>query len=346
MFRNRRFFARGMLGLALAVVGLQAHAQPLTRVKLMIDWRFEGPSALFLLTKAKGYFEKEGLDVTVDPGTGGGVTVQRVVSGVYDIGVADMGSIIEFLANNANNPAARLQATFLLYERAPLTVFTMKKDGVTKPGDLAGKTLGAPVFDPGRRMFPIFAKVNGIDPASVKWTTMDPAMRETLLQRGDVQGITGFYFTSLLGLNARGVPDEQIATLKYADYGLQLYGNSVFATRKYLEENPKVMSGFLRALSRGIRDVVADPAQAVEHVKAREPLTDLNLERRRLVLAIESSIATPAVRANGFGAADPAVVSRMVQQVVDAYGLQSSPDAGTLFNSSFLPPLAERRLPD
>ena len=55
---------------------------------------------------------EEGLDVDIDPGSGGGTTVTRVASGAYDIGFADMGSIIEYSANLAN-PAARVQATYL-----------------------------------------------------------------------------------------------------------------------------------------------------------------------------------------------------------------------------------------
>jgi hypothetical protein len=62
------------------------------------------------------------------------------------------------------------------------------------PADLNGKKLGAPVFDAGRRAFPIFAKANNV--TGVQWTAMDPPLRETMLVRGDVDAITGFTFTS------------------------------------------------------------------------------------------------------------------------------------------------------
>ncbi|GAA4343350.1 ABC transporter substrate-binding protein [Pigmentiphaga soli] len=329
---------------ALALLCAQAQAQPLTKVRFMLDWRFEGPAALFLLPKAKGYFEQEGLDVSIDAGAGGGTTITRVASGSYDIGFADMGSIIEFMANNVNNPAAQMQATYVVYDSAPMAVFTLKKDGIAKPADLAGKTLGAPVFDPGRRLFPVFAKANGIDPASVKWTSMDPSLRETLLQRGQVQGITGFYFTSLMALTSRGVGEDQLNIMKYADNGVKMYGNSIFATKKYIDQNPKVMAAFIRAFTRGAREVLADPDASIAYVKAREPMTDVALEKRRLRLAIDSAVATPAARANGIGAADPAVIRRMVTQIVDAYGLKATPDSDALFSGAFMPPQPERMI--
>jgi NitT/TauT family transport system substrate-binding protein len=44
-------------------------------IKFQLDWRFEGPAALFLLPVAKGYFKDAKLDVTVDAGTGSGGAV-------------------------------------------------------------------------------------------------------------------------------------------------------------------------------------------------------------------------------------------------------------------------------
>ena len=59
------------------------------------------------------------------------------------------------------------------------------------------------VFDAGRKAWPIFDKANGV--GKVEWVGMDPSLRETMLAKGDIDAITGFYFTSLLNLEARGV---------------------------------------------------------------------------------------------------------------------------------------------
>ena len=84
------------------------------------------------------------------------------------------------------------------------------------------------MFDAGRKAFPIFQKANGV--SNVAWTSMDPPLRETMLARGDVDAITGFTFTSLLNLEARGVKTEDVVILPYADYGVKLYGNVVIAS--------------------------------------------------------------------------------------------------------------------
>jgi len=338
-----------VLGLSLAsslMPGNQAMAQTAapTKIRFVLDWRFEGPSGLFLLPKAKKYFEAEGLDVTIDSGTGSGAAVTRVASGAYEMGFADISAMIEFLSNNQANPQARMQAVFMLYDYTPAAVMALKKSGITKPADLVGKKLGAPVFDAGRRAFPIFARANGIDVAKVNWTSMDPPLRETMLARGEVDAITGFTFTSQLNLNARGVKDEDMVILKYPEHGTKLYGNVVIASQKFINENPKAVAGFLRALTKGIRDVVADPAGSIRYVKERDQLINEALEIRRMKMCIEDSIATPDFRSNGIGAINKLRFEDTVTQVVSAFGLKTTPNVDNLFNSSFLPSRSERQV--
>ncbi len=245
--RIRRYAHAVACAVALAFTA-QASAQD-TKIAFQLDWRFEGPSALFLLAKAKGYFAQEKLDVTIDAGNGSGNAVNRVASGTYPMGFADLAALIEFIGNNPTAPAKPV-AVMMVYDATPAAVFSLKKAGIRKPADLAGKKLGAPVFDAGRRAFPIFAKANGIDPAKVAWTSMDPPLRETMLARGDVDAITGFYFTSLLNLNARGVKDEEIDVLMYPQYGVAIYGNAIIASEQFVREKPEAVRGFLRAFTQ------------------------------------------------------------------------------------------------
>src|SRR5438046_2758024 len=63
-----------------------AAAQKMTPVRFALDWRFEGPAAPYLVAIDKGYYKAEGLDVTIDPGTGSVEGINRVASGAYDAG--------------------------------------------------------------------------------------------------------------------------------------------------------------------------------------------------------------------------------------------------------------------
>jgi len=342
VFRARRA-ARALLLSLVAIVVAPATLAQETKIQFQLDWRFEGPAALFLLAKAKGYFAQEKLDVTIDAGNGSGNAVNRVASGTYHLGFADVAALIEFIGNNPTAPNKPV-AVMMVYDATPAAVFSLKKANIRKPADLVGKKLGAPVFDAGRRAFPIFAKANGIDPAKVAWTAMDPPLRETMLARGDVDAITGFYFTSLLNLNARGVKDEEIDVMMYPSHGVALYGNAIIASEQFVKERPEAIRAFLRAFTKAARDVLADPDGSIKYVKDRDALIDEVLEKRRLRLAIESVIATSAAKTDGIGGVTPGRLNEMITQVSSAFELKNPVRPEQVFNATFLPPKPERMI--
>jgi NitT/TauT family transport system substrate-binding protein len=332
-------FKKIAAALAFGLLATGASAQE-TKVKFQLDWRFEGPSALFLHGLSKGYFKNEKLDVTLDAGNGSGGTVTRVASGTYDIGFADMAALMEFHANNAdarNKPVA----VMMVYNNTPAAVLALKKSGIKTPADLKGKKLGAPVFDAGRRSFPIFAKANGLDAASFKWESMDPPLRETMLARGDLDAITGFSFTSFLNLNARGVKDEDIVVLPYASNGVRLYGNAIIVSQDFLAKNPEAVKAFVRAFTKSVKDVVNSPEEGIKSVKARDGIIDEKLELRRLKLAIDSVLKTEDARIEGFGQINKGRLSLMASQVSDAFNTKSRVDANAVWRDGFLPSAAD-----
>lgn len=329
--------------LILVVTGSSFSLAQETRVRFTLDWAVQGPQAPFLVALERGYFRDEGLNVTIDRGFGSADAVTKVASAAYDMGFADINSMIEF---NASNPEQALVAVAMIYNNPPLSILTLRDRDISAPEALAGRTLGAPAGDASRRLFPIFAAATGLDPDSVTWVTMDPPLREPMLIRGDVDAISGFFFTSLLNLTAAGVAADEVVTFLYSDYGVDLYGNAVIAPPALLEENPEAVRGFLRALTRGWQDTLSNPEGAIAVIQERDPLTDAPVERERLMLAIDATMLTPEVMEQGFGAVDMARLTRAIEQVVAAFELTTTPSAESIFNGDFLPPLEERMPPN
>lgn len=332
---------RALLGAVLIVAALPATAQD-TKIKFTLDWRFEGPSALFLAAASKGYFKQEKLDVTIDSGVGSGAAVTRVATGAYEMGFADISALIEFIGNNPG-AQSKPQAIYMVYESTPAAVLALKKSGIKTPFDLNGKTLGAPAFDAGRKAFPVLARANKIDLSKVTWKSMDPPLRETMLQRGDVDAITGFTFTSYLGLTARGIKEEDIVMFKFNDYGAELYGNAVIVSPKFAAENPEAVKGFLRAINRAIKEVVANPDAHIGLVKQRDPLVTEATELKRLKMMIEF-VDTPVARKDGIGGINKLRFDNTIDRVVSAFGIKNQVSPDGIFNSSYLPAAGQRRL--
>jgi NitT/TauT family transport system substrate-binding protein len=316
-----------------------APATRTTHLRFTLDWAVQGPQAPFLVALDKGYFADENLSVVIDRGYGSADAVSKIAGGAYNLGYADINSMIEF---NVVNPNEALVAIAMILDHPPFSIITLRGSGIETVQDLEGRDLGAPAGDAPRRLFPVFARTVGINADSVNWTSMDPPLRETMLIQGEVEAITGFYFTSALNLIAAGIPEEDIHAFLYADHGMDLYGNAVVAPPSLLQENPEAVRGFLRALTRAWHDVIANPAEAIEILQRRDPLINVDVERSRLEMAIEMNMLTPDVMANGFGNVTQERLVRAIEIVAEAFDLPTTPEPSSVFNGDFLPPQAER----
>lgn len=325
---------------AVLVAVLAAVGVGQTTLKFTLDWAFQGPQAPFLVALSKGYFAAEGLNVIIDRGYGSAGAVSQIAGGAYDMGYADINSMIEF---NVANPASALIAIAMVLDYAPFSIVTLKGKGITTPKDLEGKRIGAPAGDASRRLFPLFARAAGIDLGKIgEWTTMEPALRERLLIQGQVDAISAHFFTAVLNLKAAGVAEDQIQVFLYADYGLDLYGNAVMCSPKLLAEKPEAVRGFLRALTRGWHDTIANPDEAIRILQGRDPLIDPVVEKARLMLAIERCMLTPDVKERGFGDVKLVRLAGAISLVAQAFNLPTVPTPDQVFTAAFLPPLEER----
>ena len=149
---------------------------------------------------------------------------------------------------------------------------------------------------------------------------MDPPLRETMLVRGDIDAITGFTFTSLLNLEARGVKADDVVVLPYPDYGVKLYGNVIIASPKLMKENPAAVKAFLHGLHQG-REGSASPTRPRPSRRegARRHHQQRSWRRAACKLAIDTVINSPDARAEGFGQVNPGRLSLMASQVSDAF---------------------------
>ena len=162
-------------GLFAGLLLTSAAAAADTSIKFSLDFKFEGPSAPFLVPLDKGYYKAEGLDVTVDTASGSLEPINRVASGTYDMGFGDINSLIKF---RDANPGTPLKAVFMVYNRPPFSVVGRKSRGITKPKDLEGKKLGAPAPDGAYAQWPIFVQANGIDASKVTIENVGFPVRE------------------------------------------------------------------------------------------------------------------------------------------------------------------------
>jgi NitT/TauT family transport system substrate-binding protein len=329
-----------MAGLAALAFGAGVSVAQ-TPIKFSLDWKFEGPSAPFLLAVDNGYFKAEGLDVTIDPAAGSLEPITRVASGAYDMGFGDINALIR---QHDQNGGAAAKAVFMVYNKPPFAIIGRKSRGVASPKDLEGRKLGAPAADGAYAQWPVFVQAAGIDATQVTIVNVGVPIREPMLASGEVDAITGYAFSSYVSLKDRGVPADDITVLMMADYGVALYGNAIVVNSKFAAEKPEAVKAFLRAFLAGLKDAIRNPQAAIDAVIKRNSMAKKEVELERLQGAIKGNIITPEVRENGLGAVDLARLEEAIDQIALARKLKTRPKPADVFDSAFLPPAADRGL--
>src|SRR5215831_16146846 len=311
-----------------------------TSIKFSLDGRLEGLAATFLLPQGRGYFKSEGLDVTVDEATTALEPITRVASGAYDMALADINTLIRY---RDQHPSSPLKAAFMVYNKPPFAIVARRSRGITDPKQLEGKKLGTPpvgiTFE-----WPLFAKLNNVDVAKVTIETIGFPVRAPMLAAGQIDAALGYSFRLYVDVKDRGVPADDIVLMPMADYGLKLYGNAIILNPKFAAEKPEAAGAFLRAFLQGLKDIVRRPAEAVESIVRRDDTVKREVELERLRMAIRDNIVTPEVKANGYGTVDFSRLAESIDQIGLVFQFKAKPKAEDIFETSFLPPAAERRV--
>ena len=311
-----------------------------TSIKFANDWKWEGPAAPLLLAWDTGLYKAEGLDVQMDTGKGSLDAIPRVASGTYQMGNADINSLIKF---RDKNPDLSVMAVFMIYNAPPFAIIGRKSLGVHAPKDLEGKILGAPAPDGAYAQWKAFVKANDIDASQVTIENVGFPVREPMLAQGNVDAITGYAFSSFINLKANAVPEDDITVLLMRDYGLDLYGNVIIVNPEFAKSNPDAVKAFIRATVKGFQAAISDPSSAVKHVVNHNDVAREEVELERLQMAIDQNIVTDEVLQNGIGGVDMDRLERSIDQIALTYDFSSSrPNAAGIFDGSFLPAAEDR----
>src|SRR3954454_11568056 len=320
----------------LAFAGAIALAAPLatpagaqTKLKLVLNWKYQGPQGWFFIAEDKGYFKEEGLEVTIDQGDGSATPIPKVASGTYDIGFGDINALIEFAARK---PEEAPIAGYVMYNRPPFTIAVKADSPIKTAKDLEGKTLGGAANDGALKLFPAFAKLAKLDQSKIAITNFQPNLREQMLMRGQADGVFGYVNTIRFSAKLSGIdPDKELRWINYGDYGMDLYSNAIIFSKKFVKENPNAVKGFLRALNKAVLDTLKDPKTSVEAVIKREPLMKMDIELERFDATVREEMNHPELATLGLGDIEDARMKKAIDILVDANKLPRTPAVSEVF---------------
>jgi len=251
-------------GLAIAL-SLPAAAQD--RMQLQLNWFHLADHSPIYLAMKKGYYKEENIDLTVLRGSGSADSAKKIDLGQADVGISDAPTVLTAISKGAN-----LKMVAVVYDKAGNNLFFRRSANIKTPKDLVGKKIAVPPADSHRVLWPAFAAINGIDPASVTLVNIKPEGKQAIVAANEVDGSFDLYTSYAIWEKVLG--KGEVGHLLWADYGLPIYGHTYFVNNDLLQKNPKLVERFLRATHKGWRDAKANPKASIDAMVEMVPGLD------------------------------------------------------------------------
>jgi len=304
-----------------------------TPVKLTLPWLPLGTFSYTFVAKRLGFWEKRGLDVTIDSGFGSGKVCVPVDQGQYDFGILDLAVMM-----NCAGRGLDLVAIAGLWPRSPIGIFSLQQSNITKPKDLEGQTVAFDVGSGDFQLWPAFIKATGIDDSKVNKVTMDAASLMKALVEKQVKAEGNFFGSIAPSLWSQGF---EINSILYEDYGIKMLSNVVACKRSTIEKRPELCEAFVQGIMEGLRYVYLNPEESLKiHLESVKEFQGANAANRK-VIELGQAVSTalgmaPAVKQNGLGYMAPELVDQTAKTVADYMGIKRLPAVETLFTNKFV----------
>jgi NitT/TauT family transport system substrate-binding protein/putative hydroxymethylpyrimidine transport system substrate-binding protein len=273
--------AATLLALAAGGCGNDASSRNVQPVTLALDFTPNAVHAPIYAAVRRGYDRAAGLRIRIRPPGSAPDSLKLLAAGKVDLAVLDIHDL--GLARERGQDFVGVGA---LVQR-PLAAI-IARAGVRRPRDLEGRRVGVSGLPSDPAVLRAVMSHDGGDYRRVRQVTIGFSAVPSLIAR-KVDAVPAFWNAEGVVLKRRGVPTREF---RVDDYGAPRYPEVVLlVTRRTLERRPGLVSGALRALVRGTREVLAHPEPAVRDI-ARAGGADPGLVRAQL-RAVAPALSPP-----------------------------------------------------
>lgn len=294
----------------------------LTPVRVRLKWKHQAQFAGFYVAKEKKYFEQAGLDVRLDPGGPDANALQIVLEDNADFGIWGAEQILL-------NYKRGVRAVGVIYQRTAACWMVRADSGIRSFHDFVGKRVGVQQGTDIDVLYSTLARKAGVDRSKINEKVV--GFNLALFLTGDFDVWPSYAINEPFLARENKV---DVRCLYPHEFGLDFYGDTIFARDDYLKANPEVVRAFLKASEKGWTDALADPTAAAEITLKQEPI--LKRDHQVYMLKESAALVRPSPSAKIFE-----MTPERWQAIADALKtegvLTDDVDVRAVFTNEFLP---------
>lgn len=301
------------------------------KVLFSLQWIPNGNHFGVFAAKEQGFYREASLDVDIQRGFGSGDTAKRVATGTADIGIADAGSVI---VGRSNGMKIKLLAS--LYEKSPDVIFFIRNNGIAKPKDLEGRTIGATAGEAAEKMIPIFAAKAGFDSTKLNVVNIAPSAKYASLVAKTVDLIVGFINEEPPIQAAAQKTGLQVGHFLFTDFGIDYYSLGIIASDNTVAQRPDMLKRFVAATMKGYAWAIKNPERAADDFVKNYPETTRSVVIEQWHAALPL-IVTDNTRKDGLGTIESAKMDDTIKLISQVQKIEKPVPAKDVYVTDFIP---------
>lgn len=236
----------------------QTGSTELTPVTFQLNWTwYPADHSYFQVALDEGFFEDEGLDVTIQEGTGSGTTLTLIGTGSVPLGFVDAGTMMRGQSEGVDT----VKSIGVVNQVSPMAAIFPADKGYETIEDLRGARIAGTQGDALSQILPAALAANGLSEDDIEFiSTANPPAKEVAVLNDNADALLGYYTEQAPRLEATN--DVDMDWITFADAGVNTLNMSVVANTGWLEENGEAASAFLAALQQAIEFTADNPEEA------------------------------------------------------------------------------------
>jgi NitT/TauT family transport system substrate-binding protein len=261
-------------------------------VTLQLNWFHEAEFVGYYVAEAKGFYEREGLDVTILEGGPGTPARETVLNGASTFAITSFAEQRDMLVGG--KPSVAVMAAFQI---PPLVIFSLADSGIAEPAGLVGKKVGV-TTSYWKNVLEQTLTAAGVDTTKVAEVDVKTDQMQLLFD-GSVDAWLGYAQDEPIRAEMAG---HAVKSIYPADFGIGGYEGLLITHQAMVDKSPELVQAFVKATYDGWRYAAEHADEAAQILTSWAPDNGLEFQK----LAVRAVIPLVDVAQRPFGWIDDA----------------------------------------